>query len=293
MLSKNLTWILKTLHIIFGSIVFGGLVFTLFVFSLKMNDSLFFNAVNIDKILFHLLQGPAVIALWGLVFTSVIYSLFTSRGFLLSWWVISKWILFVVFILAFIFKILPIVIHMTALADSALMFSSARLEYFTLLNSGITWIILSLIMFIAAIYLAVRKPWEKRKRDLFLKRKYNIIFLVSLILIAFGYFMVNKILKDSIGGMEIKEVKVRPLKDGTYKGTFSGNGGFYNVNVEIEGPKIISIDYYTDVKSNYNRFADATIKRIIEKQSPNVDAITGATTTSKCIMKAVEDALIP
>jgi uncharacterized protein with FMN-binding domain len=30
---------------------------------------------------------------------------------------------------------------------------------------------------------------------------------------------------------------------------------------------------------------------VIEKQSPDVDGITGATTTSKCLMKAIETAL--
>ena len=37
--------------------------------------------------------------------------------------------------------------------------------------------------------------------------------------------------------------------------------------------------------------AAAVVAGIIQNQTPNVDAISGATTTSKAIMKAVENAL--
>lgn len=44
-------------------------------------------------------------------------------------------------------------------------------------------------------------------------------------------------------------------------------------------------------KSHYARFAEGVFPRIMKKQKANVDTITAATTTSKCLMKAVENAL--
>ena len=42
--------------------------------------------------------------------------------------------------------------------------------------------------------------------------------------------------------------------------------------------------------SRYVQLAERILPRVIEQQSLQVDAITGATTTSKCILKAAERA---
>jgi uncharacterized protein with FMN-binding domain len=45
-------------------------------------------------------------------------------------------------------------------------------------------------------------------------------------------------------------------------------------------------------KTKYSKRAEGVIPRIIERQTPNVDAVSGATTTSKALMKAVENSLL-
>jgi uncharacterized protein with FMN-binding domain len=54
---------------------------------------------------------------------------------------------------------------------------------------------------------------------------------------------------------------------------------------------IVGVGVVQNRDSEYARFAEGIIPRVIEKQSPDVDGITGATTTSKCLMKAIETAL--
>ncbi len=52
-----------------------------------------------------------------------------------------------------------------------------------------------------------------------------------------------------------------------------------------------SIESKNDRDSKYEIYSRPVTDRILENQNANVDGITGATTTSKCIMKAVENAL--
>ena len=92
--------------------------------------------------------------------------------------------------------------------------------------------------------------------------------------------------------MEIEDTDLSALPDGSYHGQFKGGGGIYEATVSISEHKILSIDQTSSRESKYIRFSKPTVQRIIEHQNANVDAITGATTTSKCIMKAVEDALL-
>jgi fumarate reductase flavoprotein subunit len=82
-------------------------------------------------------------------------------------------------------------------------------------------------------------------------------------------------------------------KDGTYTGEGQGHNGPVKVNVEVSGGKIktVTITDHTETAG----IADAAIERvpkaIIEKQSTQVDAVSGATYTSKAIMDAVTSAL--
>lgn len=82
--------------------------------------------------------------------------------------------------------------------------------------------------------------------------------------------------------------------DGTYEGTGTGFRGSVKVSVVISGGKITKI---TTVSSNedakyYDRAFSAVTKNIISTQSSSVDAVSGATYSSKGIMTAVESALV-
>ena len=63
------------------------------------------------------------------------------------------------------------------------------------------------------------------------------------------------------------------------------------MEIEINNHVISHVNLKTERKSSYIDYARPVTGRIVEKQKLDVDAITGATTTSKCIMKAAENAL--
>ena len=82
-------------------------------------------------------------------------------------------------------------------------------------------------------------------------------------------------------------------KDGEYLGKASAYNGNVEVKVTISGGKITAIDI-VKTKDDEEYFFDAqkkVIPEILEKQSTDVDAVAGATTSSEGICHAVEKAL--
>ena len=82
-------------------------------------------------------------------------------------------------------------------------------------------------------------------------------------------------------------------KDGTYQGSGTGFGGTINVQVTISGGKIASIDILSAPGETGSYFASAkgVISKMLSGQTPNVDAVSGATYSSNGIIQAVQNAL--
>lgn len=82
-------------------------------------------------------------------------------------------------------------------------------------------------------------------------------------------------------------------KDGTYSGKGEGVHGDIQLDVVIKGGKIDKINITSqDETSGVGEVAVEKVPvKIIEKQSPDVEAVAGATVSSKAIMEAVKQAL--
>lgn len=81
-------------------------------------------------------------------------------------------------------------------------------------------------------------------------------------------------------------------KDGTYYGTGKGFAGNIKVKVDIAGGKISAISIVsTKDGDSYVKSASSLLDIIVEKQSTNVDTVSGATFSSRGIIAAVRSAL--
>ncbi|MBR0397323.1 MAG: FMN-binding protein [Eubacterium sp.] len=82
-------------------------------------------------------------------------------------------------------------------------------------------------------------------------------------------------------------------KDGTYYGTADGFGGEIKVKVVISGGKLtgITIENADGETAEYLTKAKAVINTMLQKGSPNVDSISGATYSSTGIINAVKRAM--
>ncbi len=83
--------------------------------------------------------------------------------------------------------------------------------------------------------------------------------------------------------------------DGTYVGQADGNNGAVKVSVVVKGGKIdsVSVTEHNETPSLSDPAIKGTPESIVKKQTWEVDAVSGATNTSKAIMEAVKAALEP
>ena len=81
---------------------------------------------------------------------------------------------------------------------------------------------------------------------------------------------------------------------GTYSGTSKGFGGDVDVTVTVSEKSIddIKIDGSHETENIGSFAVDMLDDRILEAQTPNVDALTGATVTSNAVFRALNDALV-
>ena len=83
------------------------------------------------------------------------------------------------------------------------------------------------------------------------------------------------------------------VANGVYRGNYDLSGAPTKVTLDVivQDSKITGIEIVKHVSSSIGKKAEAIIDDIIDKQNLNVDVITGATASSKAILKAVENAL--
>ncbi|HAD19982.1 MAG TPA: hypothetical protein DCF42_06240 [Lachnospiraceae bacterium] len=93
--------------------------------------------------------------------------------------------------------------------------------------------------------------------------------------------------------LENSSFAVTKWKDGTYTGSARGYGGTITAQVTIKNGKIASIDLVSHAGETPSYFAKAkaVVNRILKKQTPNVDTVSGATYSSNGIREAVKAAL--
>lgn len=97
--------------------------------------------------------------------------------------------------------------------------------------------------------------------------------------------------QKQVESMEISDINLAELTDGTYAGGFNYGKNKYYVNVTVRNHLIREIEVSVNRDSEYIRKGRTVIDHVLQSQSLQVDIISGATRTSKSILKAIENAL--
>ncbi|MGB2630745.1 MAG: FMN-binding protein [Candidatus Omnitrophota bacterium] len=88
------------------------------------------------------------------------------------------------------------------------------------------------------------------------------------------------------------DIDLSKIPDGVYKGKCRYYGMFTcEVEVRVRDHRITDIKVFEDRESEYVEQAKGVTKNVIKEQSLKVDTVTGATITSRAILKAIENAL--
>ncbi len=119
-----------------------------------------------------------------------------------------------------------------------------------------------------------------------------VILLVGIIITYFTYIFPKLNSYEEVHSMEIIDVNITEIKNGIYRGGYSFDDLQYEVEVTINNQIIEKIEVLKNDDSVHAIKAKGVLDSIIEHQTLKVDVISGATTTSKVLLKAVETALL-
>lgn len=179
------------------------------------------------------------------------------------------------------------------------LFSTQKVWSFNL--GTLSWIISILL----GINWMIRKYVGKLKSWIFYHRVLTVLFIGIVIwhIIDVGGVQVFKLISGDlapsgtltqIDPSTVINTDGLTLKDGTYEGEATGYRPGLMVSVEIEDNQIISIEVTEHNEQNsrfYSKPIELIPQEILDAQSTEVDAVSGATFTSVGIINAVNDAL--
>ena len=131
----------------------------------------------------------------------------------------------------------------------------------------------------------MEKPKKKKRRIVLLIVLGVVAFLV---IFAMSFLMMGQ---GMIKGMSIGNISVADIPDGTYTGSFDGYRWSNTLQVTLHAGQITDIEIIKDQSVAVPDVSGKLFDSIKEKQSLQVDAVTGATVSGKAYLKAIENAL--
>lgn len=123
----------------------------------------------------------------------------------------------------------------------------------------------------------------------------KLLWVVVILLLAggaalFAYLRSVGAYKQAVRELSVAPVSLSEVADGTYTGECDVKFIRAKVSVTVEDGAITAIDIL-EHKNGRGAAAETVIDTILEEQTVEVDAVTGATNSSIVLEKAVEDAL--
>jgi len=114
--------------------------------------------------------------------------------------------------------------------------------------------------------------------------------IAVVIFLGVNYFINFQKYKNSIKSISIRNVDLDKISDGTYNGSYDALMVAADVGVTVKNHKITDIKILRH-KNERGQKAEVIPQRVLENQSLEVDTVSGATNSSKVILKAIENAL--
>lgn len=113
--------------------------------------------------------------------------------------------------------------------------------------------------------------------------------VIVIVLAGGGIFITNGLAKTA--ALSIGAVDFSGATDGHYQGEFVGGRWSNQVEVTILSGKITAIKLLKTPTFNLEDTNNQLFARVIAEQSTQVDVVSGATASSKAMLKAIENAL--
>lgn len=127
---------------------------------------------------------------------------------------------------------------------------------------------------------------EKKKKG----KKVLFIVLGAIVAVIAGFALFINIglgLKDAT----IKNIDVTKIPDGTYTGELTGSRFGNKLKVTVSAGRITDIQILSDMAIVVKNVSSTLFSEVKEKQSLQVDCVSGATVSSKAYLMSMENAL--
>lgn len=124
-------------------------------------------------------------------------------------------------------------------------------------------------------------------------KQVKVIFLAVIIVVVVGIGGIKSYesyFEKKIEGAVISSVDLSKVIDGTYTGSYKIFPVSAEVKVTVKNNKITEIQLI-EHKNGQGAQAESILDRVLEAQTLEVDIVSGATASSKVILKAMENAL--
>lgn len=126
--------------------------------------------------------------------------------------------------------------------------------------------------------------------------KKTLLFIAAAVVVtavvAGGLFLLKtQEYKATIQNMTFSNIDISTIPDGTYEGEFDAGLVYAKVSATVQNGVMTDLKLL-EHKNGKGAPAESIVESILEKQTTNVDSVSGATSSSKVIRKAVENALL-
>ena len=123
-----------------------------------------------------------------------------------------------------------------------------------------------------------------------MKKKILIILLCTILFALIGASLYLKTLVNDVNSITVSNLNMANITDGIYVGKYSITPVYVEVEVTVTEHKITNIKII-EHENGLGGKAEKIVDNVISRQSLEVGAVSGATVSSKCIIKAIENAL--
>lgn len=128
-----------------------------------------------------------------------------------------------------------------------------------------------------------------------LRMKSIVLIVIIIVIVSAGIFGIKYLIdvqnyKNAISNLKIDTIDLSNIPDGKYTGHCDAQFVGAEVLVTVKDKKITDIKLVNH-KNERGKPAEVILENVIKAQSLQVDAISGATNSSKVILKSIENAL--
>ena len=283
--------VLLSIHILLISLWIGTLVIILLLHLLKHQSFGAFQIDVIDKIVFTLFDLIIMNVSVAVAISGLLFSIFTNWGFLKFYWIITKWSLLLLLAIMIIFLASPAINGMASLSDVYKENVFYQEHYLQFENQSFLYILIQFITFTLIVFISVFKPWGQRRTKRKMNRKTIVSSGVIILFMLVSMVTIQYIQLTHYRNLQINEINLETIDDGHYYGKVD-YAFEYEVEVSIKNHTIEDIKILRNRDSHYASLAEGIKLKVLREQKMNIDSVTGATTTSQILLKAMEAAIV-